>query len=586
MAQRSKSGVGRRRRRPRLLPPHRRRRPADGLRPRQPDPLRGLAAVPGADRRAGARPRPARAGASRSAPPRPLRLLDARPRRASSSASSTSSASATTRSSSTTGARSALIAAQRRPERVRRLVVINAVPLLPGYRWHWVARFLAHAACSASSPTLTTTRAGLRLLSRQARGDARADAGRVHRPGLGAAAAAAPGRRCCALYRSADPDAPRRRRRAASASSTARRWSLWGARRPLHPAALRPRLRRALPQRRAARARARRPLARGSTAPDAVDRVVGFLASRLRRSLTAPFTIARACARLVVQDQPLAAAGHRSTPAASSCSSSSPTTATRSSAGSPTRAAIVAFVNAHHVIDLERSLGHLLRAGLPAGADRPRPVADRLRQLHVPELALRDHDRLPRLALPVPQRALLLRPQHVHGRDGRSPWSATRSTRPRRRGSSRARASPTRSPRFTGVAQDSKTASLLVNQYAAVPSMHIAFSLMVAVPGGGALARTRSRGPCGRPIRCSSSSSSSPPATTSGSTPPPARPSPCARRGRRAASSPACARRPGRGRPSAGRRGDGLQRGSVRPSSADAHNRGRRPSGAATRATG
>ena len=35
----------------------------------------------------------------------------------------------------------ALIAAQRRPTRVRRLVVINAVPLLPGYRWHWVARW-------------------------------------------------------------------------------------------------------------------------------------------------------------------------------------------------------------------------------------------------------------------------------------------------------------------------------------------------------------------------------------------------------------------------------------------------------------
>ena len=42
---------------------------------------------------------------------------------------------------------------------------------------------------------------------------------------------------------------------------------------------------------------------------------------------------------------------------------------------------------------------------------------------------------------------------------------------------------------FTGVAQDSDTAKLLVNQYAAVPSMHIAFSLMVAVPAG-ALART------------------------------------------------------------------------------------------------
>jgi hypothetical protein len=35
---------------------------------------------------------------------------------------------------------------------------------------------------------------------------------------------------------------------------------------------------------------------------------------------------------------------------------------------------------------------------------------------------------------------------------------------------------------FTGVAQDDKTASLLINQYAAVPSMHIAFSLMIAVP--------------------------------------------------------------------------------------------------------
>jgi hypothetical protein len=35
---------------------------------------------------------------------------------------------------------------------------------------------------------------------------------------------------------------------------------------------------------------------------------------------------------------------------------------------------------------------------------------------------------------------------------------------------------------FTGVAQDDKTVSALVNQYAAVPSMHIAFSLMIAIP--------------------------------------------------------------------------------------------------------
>jgi pimeloyl-ACP methyl ester carboxylesterase len=33
-----------------------------------------------------------------------------------------------------------LVWAQRHPERVRRLVVIDAVPLLPGYRWHRIAR--------------------------------------------------------------------------------------------------------------------------------------------------------------------------------------------------------------------------------------------------------------------------------------------------------------------------------------------------------------------------------------------------------------------------------------------------------------
>ena len=58
---------------------------------------------------------------------------------------------------------------------------------------------------------------------------------------------------------------------------------------------------------------------------------------------------------------------------------------------------------------------------------------------------------------------------------------------------------------FTGVAQDDKTASLLVNQYAAVPSMHIAFSLMIAVPAATSRA-TRSCGRCGRRTRSSSSS--------------------------------------------------------------------------------
>jgi pimeloyl-ACP methyl ester carboxylesterase len=61
-----------------------------------------------------------------------------------------------------------LIAAQRRPDRVRRLVVINAVPLLPGYRWHWVARRFWRVRGLGELANARTTRPALRLLSRQA----------------------------------------------------------------------------------------------------------------------------------------------------------------------------------------------------------------------------------------------------------------------------------------------------------------------------------------------------------------------------------------------------------------------------------
>lgn len=64
----------------------------------------------------------------------------------------------------------ALIGAQRRPQSVERLVVIDAVPLLPGYRWHWVAqvwrrRWLGELA------NATTTRRSMAITLRQARGD-------------------------------------------------------------------------------------------------------------------------------------------------------------------------------------------------------------------------------------------------------------------------------------------------------------------------------------------------------------------------------------------------------------------------------
>ena len=64
----------------------------------------------------------------------------------------------------------ALIGAQRRPKLVEKLVVIDAVPLLPGYRWHWVAQLWRRRPIGEFL-NRTTTKASLATLLRQARGD-------------------------------------------------------------------------------------------------------------------------------------------------------------------------------------------------------------------------------------------------------------------------------------------------------------------------------------------------------------------------------------------------------------------------------
>jgi pimeloyl-ACP methyl ester carboxylesterase len=98
----------------------------------------------------------------------------------------------------------ALIGAQRRPELVEKLVVVNAVPLLPGYRWHWIAQLWRRRRVGELL-NRTTTRASLALVLRQASGD------RGPMPpefvemiwkhwGRGTSAA------LLALYRHADPD--------------------------------------------------------------------------------------------------------------------------------------------------------------------------------------------------------------------------------------------------------------------------------------------------------------------------------------------------------------------------------------------
>lgn len=64
----------------------------------------------------------------------------------------------------------ALIGAQRRPELVEKLVVVNAVPLLSGYRWHWIAQLWRRKPLGEIL-NRTTTRTTLALLLRQASGN-------------------------------------------------------------------------------------------------------------------------------------------------------------------------------------------------------------------------------------------------------------------------------------------------------------------------------------------------------------------------------------------------------------------------------
>jgi pimeloyl-ACP methyl ester carboxylesterase len=56
--------------------------------------------------------------------------------------------------------------AQRVPQRVARLVVHTCVPILPGYRWHWIARIWRRRLIGELFMSLST-KSGFRLMSRQ-----------------------------------------------------------------------------------------------------------------------------------------------------------------------------------------------------------------------------------------------------------------------------------------------------------------------------------------------------------------------------------------------------------------------------------
>ena len=160
----------------------------------------------------------------------------------------------------------ALIDAQARPALVRRLVLIDTVPLLPGYRWHWVADRLwrRRAARRARQPDhhpgepQASVAAGLARAAGAARGFPRPDLARTP-----------PGH----LARPARPLSLRRSRPARGGGVAARRTELSGAGRlgpgrSLHPGAVRACLRRTTARGRAGRARASGSLAVARSARD------------------------------------------------------------------------------------------------------------------------------------------------------------------------------------------------------------------------------------------------------------------------------------------------------------------------------
>ena len=96
-----------------------------------------------------------------------------------------------------------LIAAQPHPQRVTRLVVINVVPLMEGYRWHWAARIWRTPGVGELF-NLAATRSGLALGLRQARAD-RGPMPREFVDMIWSGYRRGTGRPVLELYRSADP---------------------------------------------------------------------------------------------------------------------------------------------------------------------------------------------------------------------------------------------------------------------------------------------------------------------------------------------------------------------------------------------
>ena len=138
-----------------------------------------------------------------------------------------------------------------------------------------------------------------------------------------------------------------------------------------------------------------------------------------------------------------------------------------------------AFENARAVVDVERAPRAVLRARAARVGDRP-PARDRRLELDVPQLPLRHHDHtLAWIYLRRNERFYFVRNMFMVAMGLALVGYVAVPTAPPRflpeLGFSDSVAA------FTGVQPDSGSADVLFNPYAAIPSMHVAFALMLGL---------------------------------------------------------------------------------------------------------
>ncbi len=99
-----------------------------------------------------------------------------------------------------------LIAAQQRPASVNCLVIINGVPLLPGFRWHWVARWFWRRRVIGELANRSTTKSSLAAVMRWSSPARRRSPAQFLEAAMHCWPPGDPRPEMLELYRSADPE--------------------------------------------------------------------------------------------------------------------------------------------------------------------------------------------------------------------------------------------------------------------------------------------------------------------------------------------------------------------------------------------